>query len=76
MALTGLHTDWVKGSYLNDRNYFVGQKENPSGPYTRPYYDGSIAIGYGFDLMCIPLYFPANRKGDGDSIAFSQVNFL
>jgi hypothetical protein len=51
MALTGLHTDWVKGSYLNDRNYFMKQKENPTGPYTRPYYDLSIAIGYGFDLI-------------------------
>jgi hypothetical protein len=46
MALRGLHTNWAKGSYVNDRNYFMKQKENPTGPYTLPYYDGSIAIGY------------------------------
>ena len=51
MALTGLHTDWEEGSYLNDRNYFLGHEENQTGPYTRPYYDGSIAIGYEFDLI-------------------------
>jgi hypothetical protein len=51
MALAGLHTDWANGSYENDRNVFLRQAENPSGIYTQPYYDTSIAIGYGFDLV-------------------------
>jgi hypothetical protein len=34
MALTGLHTDWVKGSYLNDRNYFLVAKIGDVGSET------------------------------------------
>lgn len=59
MALTGLHTNWDKGSYFDDRNWFFKQKENaPLANGTdlsglRPHWDGgsSIAIGYGFDLL-------------------------
>jgi len=56
MALTNLHTNWDFGSYYNDRDHLIKQRENPdlasdliSG--LTPYYDGSIAIGYGFDLL-------------------------
>ena len=56
MALTGLHTNWDNGSYANDRNSTLKQNENPllannDLSYLRPYYDGSIAIGYGYDLL-------------------------
>jgi len=63
MALTGLQTNWQNGSYLNDRDRFIKENENLglangsdlSG--LRPHFDGrddgrgSIAIGYGFDLL-------------------------
>ncbi|MDA8338471.1 MAG: hypothetical protein M0Z70_04130, partial [Nitrospiraceae bacterium] len=56
MALTNLHTNWENGSYANDRNKFLKEKENPNlaggGSYgLTPYFDGSIAIGYGYDLL-------------------------
>jgi len=51
MALTNLHTNWDIESYENDRNTFLGLAENTTGNYTHPYYDTSIAIGYGFDLI-------------------------
>jgi hypothetical protein len=56
MALTGLHTNWENGNYFNDREEFLKKQENPllagGGTYgLQPYYDGSIAIGYGFDLL-------------------------
>src|SRR3989338_9713810 len=56
MALTGLHTNWKYGSYEKDRNEEIKAFENPllksGGSYgLRAYYDGSIAIGYGFDLL-------------------------
>lgn len=55
MALTP-HTNWQYGSYLADRAQFIKALENPllaggNTFYLRPYYDGSIAIGYGFDLL-------------------------
>jgi hypothetical protein len=28
MPLTGLHTDWQKGSYSNDRNFIIKGYEN------------------------------------------------
>ncbi|MBP7526324.1 MAG: hypothetical protein KA801_00260 [Syntrophorhabdaceae bacterium] len=36
-----------------ERDKFVKGEENPSGEgnWVRPYYDGSIAVGYGFDLL-------------------------
>lgn len=34
-----------------DRDVFVQEKENKGPNFTRPYVDGSIAIGYGFDLL-------------------------
>ena len=56
MALTNLHTNWDFGSYYNDRDNYIKSRENPIlfGGNTSdltPYYDGSIAIGYGFDLL-------------------------
>ncbi|MCC6143926.1 MAG: hypothetical protein IT368_08980, partial [Candidatus Hydrogenedentes bacterium] len=56
MALTGLHTNWKYGSYENDRNEEIKTFENSllkgGGTYgLTAYYDGSIAIGYGFDLL-------------------------
>ena len=56
MALTGLHTNWKYGSYEKDRNEEIKAFENPllksGGSYgLTAYYDGSIAIGYGFDLL-------------------------
>jgi Ca2+-binding RTX toxin-like protein len=62
MALTGLHTDWEYGSYFNDRDWFIKVKENAplaNGDLSglHPHFDGrmdgrgSIAIGYGFDLL-------------------------
>ena len=55
MALTP-HANWALGSYLADRNDFIKRLENPllangNLSYLQPYYDGSIAIGYGFDLL-------------------------
>ncbi len=56
MALTGFHTNWQEGSYEDDRNDFLKRNENiflyrGNLQYLRPYYDGSIAIGYGLDLL-------------------------
>jgi hypothetical protein len=51
MPLTGLHVDWQYGSYENDRNEHVRQRENTTRNKTRPYYDHSIGIGYGYDLI-------------------------
>ena len=63
MALTNLHTNWTLGSYEQDRDLSIKISEND--PLRRgddltdlkPYFDplakngGSIAIGYGFDLL-------------------------
>ena len=56
MALTNLHTNWDFGSYYDDLDNFIKQQENVrllggDTSYLAPYYDGSIAIGYGFDLL-------------------------
>src|SRR4030066_2421371 len=56
MALTGLHTNWENVSYTTDRNQFLKEHENPilagGGSYgLTPYFDGSLAIGYGYDLL-------------------------
>jgi len=65
MALTNLHTNWTQGSYEADRDLAIKISENdrlrtlmPDGLLTlKPYFDqnasngGSIAIGYGFDLL-------------------------
>lgn len=56
MALANLHTDWTLGSYGKDRDYEIKLSENDRllGGDTyglTPYYDGSLAIGYGFDLL-------------------------
>ena len=55
MALTNLNTNWVLGSYFNDRDYYIKSEENPflfvgQARYLKPYYDGSMAIGYGLEL--------------------------
>ncbi len=59
MALSGLNTNWLKGSFELDRNYLLKVAENNglrlgtdlSG--LKPHYDGkdSIALGYGLDLL-------------------------
>jgi hypothetical protein len=78
MALTGLHTDWEYGSYLNDRDWFIKVKENAllangtdlSGLH--PHFDGrtdgrgSIAIGYGFDLLVNDNTTMNNSGNSGD----------
>ncbi|MBZ0093916.1 MAG: hypothetical protein K8H75_00860, partial [Sulfuricella sp.] len=62
MALTNLHTDWTQGSYEQDRDLSIKISENDkllvgNLTYLKPYFDpnakngGSIAIGYGFDLL-------------------------
>lgn len=57
MALTNLNTNWVRSSYYNDRDYYIKYLENRpllidgDTRYLKPYYDGSMAIGYGFDLL-------------------------
>lgn len=62
MALTSLHTDWTQGSYEQDRDLSIKISENDkllggNLTYLKSYYDeeakngGSIAIGYGFDLL-------------------------
>ena len=51
MALTGLHTNWLRGSYNADRDYEIKKSESLN---LRPYYDitaDSVAIGYGCDLL-------------------------
>ncbi len=56
MSLTKLHTNWLNGSYYLDRNALLKARENPDLKNNltnglTPYYDGSMAIGYGFDLL-------------------------
>jgi Ca2+-binding RTX toxin-like protein len=63
MALTNFHTDWEQGTYEADRNHSIKIAENDellggNLIYLKPYPDktarngaGSIAIGYGFDLL-------------------------
>jgi len=56
MALSNLNTNWVNGSYMDDLYFTIKSLENPdllAGYVTSitPYYDGSIAIGYGLDLL-------------------------
>jgi hypothetical protein len=50
MPLTWIHNSWDSGSYETDRNEHVARAENRGGP-TGPYYDGSIAIAFGYDLL-------------------------
>jgi hypothetical protein len=56
MALSGIHTNWVNGSYDSDKVNYFKTKENVDLLNTgtiglTPYQDGSIAIGYGYDLL-------------------------
>src|SRR5687767_5357248 len=62
MPLSNFHTTWMKGNYQLDRDFLLKVAENNalrkfgegtggSDSGLRPYYDGSIAIGYGFDLL-------------------------
>lgn len=62
MAITKFHTDWTQGSYEQDRDLSIKISENDrllggDLSYLKSYYDaaakngGSIAIGYGFDLL-------------------------
>jgi hypothetical protein len=55
MAITA-HTNWSQGSYRNDRDALLRVLENRDLArgnllYLHPYFDTSIAIGYGFDLL-------------------------
>lgn len=66
MALTGLHTNWLTGSYSSDREYMLRAEENTPlftavnagntssiATFLRPHFDTatSLAIGYGLDLL-------------------------
>jgi hypothetical protein len=59
MPLTGLHTDWIHGSYANDRDYEIKRWENATladGDLTllNAHVDSvanHIAVGYGYDLF-------------------------
>lgn len=66
MALTGLHTNWLTGSYTGDREYILRAEENTNlfaaanagdmssvATYLHAHFDraNSIAIGYGLDLL-------------------------
>jgi hypothetical protein len=63
MALTGLRDYVWPDAYLTDRNYHVGWLENHNGHYTVPYFDGSIAIAYGYDLLTrVRVVRDANRN--------------
>lgn len=47
-------SNWLKGSYDSDAFYFIGWMENRAavgGRRLSVYYDGSIAIGAGYDLL-------------------------
>lgn len=58
MALTGLHTNWLNGSYTNDRDYQIKLRENPwllgrNLTWLNAHVDrigNSVAVGYGYDL--------------------------
>lgn len=89
MALIGLHNNWLKGSYQADRNFILMMGENDklykgivradeSWVFgTKPYYDGSIAIGYGFDLLKNPPAYIAHFLGTvGITVTASQVDAL
>ncbi len=60
MALTGLHSNWLTGSYAGDREYILRATENNSlfrgqnvAQNLRAHFDrsNSIALGYGLDLL-------------------------
>lgn len=60
MALIGLHTNWLTGSYAGDLEYILRATENNPlfkgqnvALNLRPHFDtvASIAIGYGLDLL-------------------------
>lgn len=60
MALMGLHTNWLTGSYAGDREYILRATENNflfNGQNValnlRAHFDGnnSLALGYGLDLL-------------------------
>ncbi len=56
MSLKGLHKNWGNGSYETVRDEEIKLSENAEllgGDLSKlaPYVDGSIAIGYGFDLL-------------------------
>jgi hypothetical protein len=53
-----------------ERDKFVKKEENGSGKggWIRPYYDGSIAIGYGFDLLTKVQWLEKARKWNTSSI--------
>src|SRR6185436_11163846 len=62
MMALNFHTSWFRSSYQADRNFLLKVAENDplrrfgegtggSASGLKPYYDGSIAIGYGFDLL-------------------------
>lgn len=88
MALT-LHTNWLKGSYQGDRDYIIRMGENdklykgiknPGESWVfgaRPYNDGSIAIGYGFDLLANPPDYIAYFLGTvGISVTAVQIDTI
>ena len=61
MALSNLHTNWINGSYIADRDAEIKKLENPdlaNGILTKlnahaDKVGNSIAVGYGYDLKKI-----------------------
>lgn len=60
MALSGLHTNWLAGSYAGDREYILRAEENADlfngrnvAANLRAHFDqnNSLALGYGLDLL-------------------------
>lgn len=76
------HTNWTNGSYANDLEAFIKARENPSLAngnlrYLHPYYDGSIAIGYGFDLLVRATTSVQNYiAGVGGTVTQTGINLL
>ncbi len=89
MTLIGLHNDWLKGSYKEDRDFIIRMGENdklykgiklPGESWvfgTKPYNDGSIAIGYGFDLLKNRPAYIAHFLGTvGISVTAAQIDTI
>lgn len=60
MALTGLHANWLTGSYAGNREYILRAEENTElfnnqnvaiNLRTRFDRNNSLALGYGLDLL-------------------------
>ncbi|MBU0633007.1 hypothetical protein KKA17_10220 [bacterium] len=90
MALSNTHTNWAHGSYTNDRDYYLKEKENSDlfgdGVTNLNAHDdnnGHLAFGYGYDLFAnvnnltteLRPYVSAVGGGDVD-VALAEVQNL